>query len=98
MSRDLRSVPLARDSVDLLRTLCEQPTRQARVESLAYVGDGERADAHVAALMQRGYVVRVGMDRAEITPTGVAFLAGLDWARSEAIRHDAPPPVVRALR
>lgn len=31
------------------------------------------------ALMQHGYIVRLGMDRAQITPTGRAFLAGLDW-------------------
>lgn len=30
-----------------------------------------------AALMQRGYMVRVGMERAEITPTGRAFLDGV---------------------
>lgn len=30
-----------------------------------------------SALMQRGYMVRVGMERAEITPTGRAFLDGV---------------------
>lgn len=32
------------------------------------------------ALMQRGYVVRLGEQRAEITSSGRAFLAGFDLA------------------
>lgn len=32
------------------------------------------------ALMQRGYLVRLGNERAEITATGRAFLAGYDLA------------------
>lgn len=36
-----------------------------------------------AALMQRGYATRLGTERAFITPTGRAFLDGLDQAYGE---------------
>jgi hypothetical protein len=32
-----------------------------------------------SALMQRGYMVRLGIERAQITPTGRAFLDGIAY-------------------
>lgn len=39
-----------------------------------------------AALMQRGYMVRVGMERAQLTDTGRAFLDGIAFGESTIAR------------
>lgn len=67
------------ESVDLLRVLAAAPATTVQVDALSLAGRGE-TPPHVQALMQRGYAVRVGVDCAAITPTGRAFVAGLDWA------------------
>ncbi len=44
----------------------------------------------VAALMELGYLVRVGEQRAMVTPTGRAFLRGLDYASKSRFDHALP--------
>lgn len=67
-----RNLTVTARSLALLRAI-------AAVHEYTLAAPGEdRAPRDLQPLLERGYAVRIGTVRAVITPTGRAFLAGVD--------------------
>lgn len=94
-----RRPKITAESVILLRDVCESKAPNYAPQELEMIAPNAPLPRHVQALMQYGYLVRVGIDMVHATPNGRAFLAGIDWAdqRDEEAELDRRERVARGL-